>query len=400
MSESCSISKPYYILAAVFRNKYIERGELYMIRNKKTIHLLLAMVLLLITAFPASVLAEENTEKITGIAWENSTSIKLNVSESKQLRVIAKYENQSNKFVELTSESVWSTSNAKVATIKNGKVTAKTFGEAVITAKYGDFQIEALITVDAKVKSLKSSNTSYRLNKGAESALPTVKAFFENGTEQDVTTLIKWTLSSPNAEISNGKIKGLAPGRATLSGVYLNKSITIPIAINDELVKIESSSKSLQLNIKKGKTLQVSGTYSNGKKVNLSSNIKWESSNSSIAKVTGSKVIALAEGSTTLTGSYQGQTVTVQVNVVPLLVKVTPSEKKLKLTPGGNGTVNLTATYDTGKTISVTDQVVWTSSKPAVATVTNGKIVAVSKGTASIKAKFGTKTVTISVSVK
>jgi hypothetical protein len=369
-----------------------------MIRNNKMIHFLLVMALVFMTVLPTSAMADN--EKLTAIGWENSTSIKLNVSESKQLRVMAVYDNQTDKPVEITSKAVWTSSNEKVALIKNGKVTAKKSGDAVITAKYGDFQIEAQIKVDSKILNLKLSTKSFRLSKGGESVLPTVKAVREDGTEQDVTALIQWTLSSPVAEISNGKIKGVTAGRATLKGTYLTKSITIPVAVTADIVKIEANLKSLQLNIKKVKSLQVTGTYEGGKTVNLSSDMKWESSNSSIAKVTGSKVQAVAEGSTTLTGTYQGQTVTIEVKVVPVLTKLIPSEKKLKLAPGGNASVNLTAWYDTGKSISVTNQVVWTSSKPSVATIVNGKIQAVSKGTASIKAKFATKTVTISVTVK
>lgn len=371
-----------------------------MIRTNKTIHLLLVMVIVLITVFPASVLAEDTTKKVTGIAWENPTTIKLNVSESKQLRVIATYDNQVDKYVEVTSDSIWTSSNEKVASIKNGKVTAKKSGDAVITAKYGDLKIEAQIKVDSKIKNLKLSTKSYRLTKGGESVLPTVKAVREDGTEHDVTTLIQWTLSSPIAEITNGKIKGVSAGRATLKGTYLTKSITIPVAVSADIVKIEANFKSLQMNLKKVKSLQVTGTYEGGKTVNLSSDVKWESANSSIAKVTGAKVQAVAEGSTTLTGTYQGQKVTVDVRVVPVLTKLVPSEKKLKLSPGGSAAVNLTAWYDTGKSVSVTDQVVWTSSKPSVASVVNGKILAVSKGTASIKAKYASKTVTIYVTVK
>lgn len=371
-----------------------------MIRNNKVIHLLLVMALVLIVAFPASALAEDTSKKVTSIGWENPTTIKLNVSESKQLRVIATYDNQIDTYAEVTNDSIWTSSNEKVASIKNGKVTAKKSGDAVIMAKYGDFQIEAKITVESKVQSLKLSTKSYRLSKGGESALPAVTAVREDGSEQDVTALIQWTLSSPIAQITSGKIKGVSAGRATLKGTYLTKSITIPVAVNEDIVKIEANFKSLQLNLKTARSLQVIGTYEGGKTVNLSSDMKWESANSGIAKVTGSKVQAVAEGSTTLNGSYQGQTLTVPVSVVPVLIKLIPSENKLKLAPSGSGAVNITAKYDTGKSVSVTDQVVWTSSKPTVATVVKGKIQAVSKGTASIKAKFASKTVTIYVTIK
>ncbi|MNR50921.1 Bacterial Ig-like domain (group 2) [compost metagenome] len=90
----------------------------------------------------------------------------------------------------------------------------------------------------------------------------------------------------------------------------------------------------------------------------------------------------------------------VNIKVVPNLLKLTTSEKKLVLAPGAMKTVDLIAEYDTGKTPEVTGSAVWTSSKPSVAKVTAGKIEAIAKGTTTIKAKFLTKTVTISVTVK
>ncbi|MNV81917.1 Bacterial Ig-like domain (group 2) [compost metagenome] len=86
---------------------------------------------------------------------------------------------------------------------------------------------------------------------------------------------------------------------------------------------------------------------------------------------------------------------------MPKLTKLTVNEKKLALAPGGVKTLVLTAEYDTGKTASVASSAVWTSSKSSVATVTaDGKITAVAKGSATIKAKFGGKTVSIRVTVK
>ncbi|MNI76841.1 Bacterial Ig-like domain (group 2) [compost metagenome] len=61
----------------------------------------------------------------------------------------------------------------------------------------------------------------------------------------------------------------------------------------------------------------------------------------------------------------------------------------------------VTAEYDTGKTAVVTGAVVWTSSKPSVVSISqNGTITALAKGTASVKGKFGTKTITVTVTVK
>jgi uncharacterized protein YjdB len=82
-------------------------------------------------------------------------------------------------------------------------------------------------------------------------------------------------------------------------------------------------------------------------------------------------------------------------------MKITVSENKLILAPGAGKSVVVTALYDTGKSAIVTGNVVWTSSKPSVAKVnSSGQITAVSKGTTSVKGKLGTKTVTVSVTVK
>ncbi|MNW61434.1 Bacterial Ig-like domain (group 2) [compost metagenome] len=75
-------------------------------------------------------------------------------------------------------------------------------------------------------------------------------------------------------------------------------------------------------------------------------------------------------------------------------------QKSLVLSPQSSSALGVMAQYDTGKTLMVTGSAVWSSSKPNVATVTNGRIVAVAKGKTSITAKWGNKKVTIPVTVK
>ncbi|MFC8687427.1 Ig-like domain-containing protein [Brevibacillus porteri] len=60
---------------------------------------------------------------------------------------------------------------------------------------------------------------------------------------------------------------------------------------------------------------------------------------------------------------------------------------------------DLNAVYTDKTTELVTDKAEWTSSKPGVATVENGKIVAIAPGTATIKAKYQKKFTTMSVKV-
>lgn len=215
---------------------------------------------------------------------------------------------------------------------------------------------------------------------------------------------MEWTVSGSNAVLKTTadgkKIKGLSKGSATLKGTYENKTVSISVTIEKKIAKIVVEPTSIELNIKKSKSIKVTGYYTDGTKVTLSSKMGWLSSNEDVATVSSSSVKAVAEGSVTLTGSYQGQTVTVKVNVVPKLMKLEVSEKRLQLAPGSAKTLVLTATYDTGKVATVTGSATWTSSKTSVAKVSAGKIEAIAKGSASVKAQYGGKSVTVSVSVK
>ncbi|MNW48060.1 Bacterial Ig-like domain (group 2) [compost metagenome] len=320
--------------------------------------------------------------------------------------------------LDFSKEVVWTSSNEEIATVEDGKIVAKGSGTVTLTAKLPESNvteaskqairgesISVELTVKEKVLTLISSVDKLSVVIGEETALPELTAVWEDGNEAVVTSDVEWTLSGSNGVIKSGTsgkaIKGLSKGSATLKGTYSNKTISIPVTIEQKITKVVVDPAAIELNIKKSKSIKVTGYYKDGTTVNLSSKVGWTSSNDEVATVSSTTVKALAEGSATLSGSYQGHNVTAKVNVVPKLTKLTVNEKKLALAPGGVKTLVLTAEYDTGKTASVASSAVWTSSKSSVATVTaDGKITAVAKGSATIKAKFGGKTVSIRVTVK
>ncbi|MNM73884.1 Bacterial Ig-like domain (group 2) [compost metagenome] len=317
--------------------------------------------------------------------------------------------------IDFSKEVVWTSGNEEVATVEDGKIVAKGQGTVTLTAKLPESDatnkqsirsesISVELTVKEKVLTLLVPVEKLNVVIGEETELPEVTAVWEDGNEAVVTSDVEWTLSGSNGVIKSGTsgkvIKGLTKGSATLKGTYSNKTITIPVTIEQKITKIVVDPSTIELNIKKSKSIKVVGYYKDGTTVTLSSKVGWTSSNTDVATVSSTSVKAVAEGTATLSGSYQGHNVSVKVNVVPKLTSLTVDEKKVTLAPGVSKTLVLTAAYDTGKTSSVAGSAVWTSSKPSVATVTDGKIVAVAKGSTSIKAKFGGKTVTIRVTVK
>ncbi|MDU4697324.1 MAG: Ig-like domain-containing protein [Paenibacillus sp.] len=327
--------------------------------------------------------------------------------------------------IDLSNEITWTSSQENIAVVEDGKIVTKDLDDTIVSAEVtltgklsdagtgltpnANFPIRGTtvdikVNVKEKVLTLLTSEDSMSIVIGTENALPQITAVFENGVEQTNLTGVEWTVTGSNAVLKTTaegkKLKGLSKGSATLKGTYENKTVSLSVTIEPKITKIVVEPQSIELNLKKSKAIKVTGYYTDGKKVTLSSKMGWVSSDESVATVSSTSVKAVAEGSATLTGSYQGQTVTVKVNVVPKLTKLEVSEKKLQLAPGASKTLVLTATYDTGKVATVTGSATWSSSKTNVAKVSAGKIEAVAKGSASIKAKYGGKTVTVSVSVK
>ncbi|WP_339290932.1 Ig-like domain-containing protein [Paenibacillus sp. FSL W8-0187] len=302
---------------------------------------------------------------------------------------------------DFSSAVIWTSSDEKVVTTEDGKIKAIDAGTATITGKIGSREVATVpVTVNEKVLVLLPDVEEYQLVMGRSIALPKVNAVFEDGKESDVTSSVEWSLTGSAAVIKDGTLKGLTKGSTTLKGTYLNKDIKIPVVVEQEVVKIVVEPEKIDLNIKKSKSIKVTGYYSNGKTVSLSSKMNWSSSDSAIVTVSKTSVKAVAEGTATITGSYQGKEATVKVNVVPKLKKLTVSEKKLNLKPGDVKTVTVTAEFDTGAKTNVGDTAVWTTSNSSVAKVTNGRIEAIAKGTARIKGQYNSKTVSITVSIK
>lgn len=319
--------------------------------------------------------------------------------------------------LDLSQEIEWTSANDEIATIKDGKLVAEAAGTVNIVGKIKsenptsskaairDKSVVVSVTVKDKVHILLGPEENFVVVTGEEKAVPEVKAVMENGNELDATGTMEWEITGTNAIIkttASGKvIKGLVKGSATLKGTYANKTISIPVTIEQKVTKLVVEPNAIELNIKGSKSIKVTAYYSNGKTGNISSSMNWESSNEAVATVKSTSVKAIAEGTATLSGSYQGIATSVKINVVPKLMKLTVNENRLKMAPGAVQNAVVTAQYDTGKTAIVTGSAAWTSSKPSVARVSaSGQIVAVSKGTASIKGKIGTKTVTVTVTVK
>lgn len=294
----------------------------------------------------------------------------------------------------------WTSKDEKVAVIKDGKWDVKALGETTLTAKIKNYEADVKLVAHIKPLKLIADSTNLNIVIGKDVAYPSVTVINEDGKEEDVSKKVKWKASSDNLLLGSDTIKGLEASTVTLTATYLNKSTSIKVRIEEEVVKFVVEPESLELNPNRSKTLKVTGYYKDGRTVVLNSKIDWTVSSTKLASVKGSTVKALEVGKGVITGLYQGKKIEIPISVVPKLKNLTLSDKSAKLAPGESFTVKLTANYTTGSPVVVTKDAVWTTSKASVATVKNGKITAVGKGSATIKATFGGKSITFRVTVK
>lgn len=302
--------------------------------------------------------------------------------------------------IDVSKLVTWTSKDEKTAVIKDGKWTAKEIGETVLTAKLRNYEVDVKLNIHVKPLKLIAGVKDMSLVIGKETAYPSVTVINADGEEEDVSKAVKWTASSDNVVLKANTIKGLDASVVTLTATYLNKTAVVKVRVEEEIVRIVADPAIIELNPNKSKSIKATGYYKDGRSVALSTKIVWTVSSPALASVNGRTVKALNVGTGIVSGSYQGIKVELPVIVTPKLKSITPSDKSLTLSAGAKFKVQLTANYTTGNAVNATDAAVWTTSKASVATVKNGEITAVGKGTASIKATYEGKSVTIRVTVK
>ena len=295
----------------------------------------------------------------------------------------------------------WSSSDTKVASVSNGKVTAGAEGSATITASAGGKSASCQVTVKAvqttvEVTSVKLEQNELTLNEGETTRLvATVKP--NNATDKTIT----WATS--NAAIvsvdKEGNVKGVSVGTATVAASHGNLSDACKITVVANTVSVTSITlDKTSLALTEQETFQLTATVKPDNATDKT--VTWSTSNAAIATVSNNGLVtAVAEGSATITAKAGDKTATCTVTVAKKVIDVssiTLSNTSIALTE--QETFQLSATVNpsnaTGKTVT------WSSSNTAVATVSNnGLVTAVKEGSATITAKAGDKTATCTVTV-
>ncbi len=288
------------------------------------------------------------TSSITANVYQHITAVSLNVT-SKEVKIgesftlTPTYDPSTGILKGVT----WQSSDPSIATVDaNGNVTAKAYGTAYIEVKTNEGQKTETckVTVPAPAKMV----TGITLNQSS------IKLDF-NKTMQLTATVtpsdaanksIKW--ESDNTEIASVSSNGLVTGRTGGSTKIWARATdgsgvaaVCQVRVEKDAVLVKEISLSLSdVVMEKGKTQTLTATVTPTNADNR--NLKWTSSNTAVATVTGSStgatITSVAAGNAIITAAAEdgsGVSATCAVKVVDNIVSVT------KIEPVGSKDISL-----------------------------------------------------------
>ena len=279
----------------------------------------------------------------------------------------------------------WKSSDTSVAKVDSkGVVTAVGAGKATITATAGSHSESCSVTViQPGISMTKSSATLYVGESVALSASTTPSG-----------ASVSWSSSDTGvAKVSGGKVTAVKNGSATIqaSMTYGGKTYkaTCKITVKNPGIKLSASSMSLTPG---GSGSLKATTDPSG------ISVKWSSSDTGVATVSGGKVTAVKNGTATITAQmeYKGKSykATCKVTVEKPSISISSSASTIGYTERDKDSCTLTAKVNPdGGTVK------WSIDNTSVATIKgDGKkatVTAVSSGTAKVTATYSVSGMTV-----
>ena len=323
-----------------------------------------------------------------------------------QLKATGVYSDNTKK--DLTSSVEWDSSDIAVATVHNGLARSIARGSASIKAASGNISGSRTLTVTtAALVSIHITPVNPNAALGATSQF-TATGIFSDDSVQELTSQVTWSSSDGSiASVSNAAgSRGLAiPAgigttsvSATLDGVTGSTDFTVTEAV---LVSIQVTPTNPSLAKGTTRQLTATGIYSDHSTQDLTKQVLWISSNTSVASIrnaAGSNGLAsaLAVGSAGVSAALGQVSGTMTLDVTEeTLVSIEVSPMDPRIAKGTKRQFTATGLYSDNSTQDLTLQATWSSSDTSVASVgnaagSNGLASALSVGSATISAALGT----------
>ena len=299
---------------------------------------------------------------------------------------------------DITSSVTWSSSVSTVATVAtDGTVTAKAAGSTTITASDGSVTGSAALKVNPTLVSLAITPGTASIAPQTTQAFKATGTYSDNST-QDITSTVTWSSSATGvATISNGTSTqgvalAIAHGSSTITATLGTISNTATLTVtNGVLQSIAVTPANSTVVLGSVRQFTATGTFLDGSTTSMQdiTNVAtWKSSTVSVATITISgAVTALKIGTTTITATWVSISGSTQVTVSAAnLSSIAIQPGNSTIAPQTTIQFSAVGTFSDGSTRNITNQVTWSSSNSAAATIQNSTATGVSTGESTITA--------------
>lgn len=309
----------------------------------------------------------------------------------------------------LTDQVTWSSSDDAIATVSNaagshGLVTGVEVGSVTLSASFSGVSGSAAVAVSAAT--LISIDIVPFVTSIASGTHVQFSAFgnYSDDSGQELTAEVTWSSSDPsvvtisNAAGESGLATGANLGTATITAAFGGVVESVELAVTDALLEsilVTPTNSSVPAGT--ACIFQATGVFSDGETQDITELVTWSSSDGSVATVSntsGSKgsVQCVRAGTTQISAAHSGTTSTTTLTVsAATLVSIDVSPATATVPAGYSLTLQASGTYSDGSIRDLNPEVVWTSSNPGAATISNsagteGRVTGVAPGTTTLSA--------------
>ena len=234
------------------------------------------------------------TVAVTGITL-NKTTATLIEGETLALSVTVSPDNATDKTV------TWTSSDASVASVSGGTVTALKAGKATIIASCGGQAATCEVTVKAKVTSVTAITLDKTTAEILEGETVTLTATVNPSDATDQT--IVWTSSDESvAKVISGVVIGVKAGKATIIASCGGKVATCEVTVKPKTISVTSITlDKTRAEMTEGEILTLTADVAPEDATDKT--LIWTSSDEAVATVKDGVVTAVKLGKTTITAA-------------------------------------------------------------------------------------------------
>ena len=298
---------------------------------------------------------------------------------------------------DLSLDVVWSSGTPSVASIVSpGNAQALALGTSTIKAAFGLVSGSTSLTVSsATLSSITVKPATASIAPGSFLGF-SATGTFSDGSTQGISNLVNWSSSDTTVATVNttGKATGESAGGANITATFNGKSGSASLVVQSsplQSIVITPAVATVPEGI--AVPLGATGKFADGSTQNLTNNVTWTCTPSSIATVSNDlgsagTVTGVASGTATVTAVFGGVVGTSTVNTTGATltsITVTPSSPGISV----GGTLQFTATgqFNDGSSINLTRQAAWDSSDISIAVInSSGIATSVAAGSTTITA--------------